>query len=80
MMAMISATGRAIPFFMIFFSRVHSKAFSGTASDATRTGWISNDVLEHFVAREHPSIHHPKLIIMDNHKPLTSLKAIISVR
>ncbi len=86
MVGIISATGRAVPPFLIFprvkfnETTMLKNAFSGTAGGANPSGWINSElflqVLQHFAAHERPSKSSPLLIILDNHETHINLPAI----
>ncbi|KAF2904638.1 hypothetical protein ILUMI_01537 [Ignelater luminosus] len=83
--AIISATGKAIPPFLIF-PCVHFKehmlhnALIGSKGAASPSGWMVSDlfssVLKHFVEHERPTVANPKLIIMDNNESHLSIEAL----
>ncbi|XP_047103685.1 MFS-type transporter clz9-like [Schistocerca piceifrons] len=85
MVAIISASGTAVPTFLVF-PRVHFKdhmlhnALPGSGDGATASGWMNSElflpVLQHFVKHERTTKEHPKLMILDNHESHTSIAGI----
>ncbi|XP_049782387.1 uncharacterized protein LOC126184069 [Schistocerca cancellata] len=85
MVAIISASGTAVPPFLVF-PREHFKdhmlhnALPVSGVGATASDWMNSKlflpVLLHFVKHECPTKEQPKLIILDNHESHTSIAAI----
>ncbi|XP_049782431.1 uncharacterized protein LOC126184110 [Schistocerca cancellata] len=85
MVAIISASGTAVPTFLVF-PRMHFKdhmlhnAPPGSVDGATASGWMNSElflpVLQHFVKHERTTKEHPKLMILDNDESHTSIAAI----
>ncbi|XP_049796087.1 uncharacterized protein LOC126212719 [Schistocerca nitens] len=85
MVAIISASGTAVPPFLVF-PRVHFKghmlhnAPPGSGGGATTSGWTNSElflpVLQHFLKHERPTKENPMLMILGDHESHTSIAAI----
>lgn len=85
LVAIVSATGKALPPLLIFPRKQIKDHFlkgapPGTAAAASDSGWTNGaiflSVLKHFVLHERPSPNNPKLIILDNHESHSSIEAL----
>ncbi|XP_049771000.1 uncharacterized protein LOC126117522 [Schistocerca cancellata] len=85
MVAIISASGTALPTFLMF-PRMNFKnhmlhnAPPRYGGAATASGWMNSElflpVLQHSVKHQRPTEEHPRLMIPDNHESHTSITAI----